>query len=159
MKDKKLQQMRAVRDSLLAHIRSLKPGELLSLVTMKDYHGFSKSRFPEELLTTILAPFGLSPQEVQAELVSIEGDLRHEVHVHHEAHAAVVMLGAKEHLPEPVDAEAYLADGWIAVVAGQEIDIPAETDHGFTGRGYFLSVQAPPIEREGGHDDYEKVQV
>ena len=153
--------MRRVSEHLLQQIREMKPGEFLERVPLKDYHGFPKGRLPEEMLLPALADFGLTPEQVQAELVLVNGDHRSKVHRHREAYAACTMLGEREHLPNPVGIEAYLNDRWFPANAGDEIDFPPDSWHGFSaneeqkGFGYFLSVQSPPIERPGGHDDFE----
>ncbi len=138
--------------------------KLLNGLVMKDYHGFSKARWPEELLNDALRwTGGLTPDDVQVEIVRVQTDLTHEVHHHKTAHAFVIILGAWSNLPNPIHAEGFIGGQWQSVGAGQEIDIPPGTAHGFRVNGdgdlWFLSVQSPQIERSDGHDDYYRVET
>jgi len=148
--------------------------EVATLISMEDYHGFSKSWLPDHFLKPILDPYGFLPHEVQVEIVSVTRDLRDEVHHHEEADAIVNILGKKQHLPNPVGASAFLENSstftpcvvfmgnneWFSLNASYRIDIPAGYKHGFTvepeGVLYFLSAQSPPITGPEGRNDYHK---
>jgi quercetin dioxygenase-like cupin family protein len=137
----------------------LSAGEkLLKELTMIDYHGFAKSRLPEEFQKKVLWSYKLTPSEVQIEVIKVTTDLRHEIHYHAEAFAYVVGLGSREHLPEPRGASVYLGHSWKSFAAGEKLEIPAGTNHGFTveegGELWFLSIQTPPIVDGQGRDDY-----
>lgn len=156
--------MRNVSQAVLMRLRAItSPEEITRLLNMRDYHGFMKSRLPEDFLVTILEPFGLTLKDIQVEVVSVSQDLTEEIHIHKEASAFVTILGQGENLPDPLRASGYIDEDWNRVGVGQEIEIPAGTPHGFTvergGILYFLSVQSPPIERAGGHDDYYRVSA
>lgn len=155
--------MQDIGRSAQSQLRSLDSDALVrELLNMRDYHGFSKSRLPPEFLSSILEPFGVTASDVQLEVVMVDRDMSHEVHVHNEANAFVIILGSEEHLPDPSHGECYLNEGWSPVTVSQEINIPAGTKHGFRSEGgviWFLSTQGPPIERSGGHDDYHRVEA
>jgi len=129
-------------------------------LSMKDYHGFKKCRVPPTVLDPILATYEVSPIDVQIEIVSVLCDLIHETHIHKVANAYIMVLGAVDRFDDPVDAYALRGKKWMAVTPGQIIDVPACIPHTVTvlsgGIVHFLSVQSPPIERNGG-DDYYKV--
>lgn len=136
---------------------------LLKSIELKDYHGFSKARWPEHLLISALHGTNLTPTDVQVEIVRVSTDLTSEVHFHADAHALITILGSRQHLPNPVELEAYIDGNWPEVAANQRIDVPPGTHHGLRARtnkgGWFLSVQSPPIEKREGHDDYHRVQA
>jgi len=131
-------------------------------VKLKDYHGFTKGRIPQEDLGKISNLYGVKPEQLQAELVSVEKDLSDEVHTHKLANAYCIILGEKENFPNTKNALGFIKDKWFEVSSGDVIDIPPNTKHGFTikpeGILFFLSVQTPPIESKDGHDDYYKVE-
>lgn len=143
-------------------LRELPDGALFNIIAMKDYHGFAKSRLPERILGSILMPYGLTPADIQVEIVAVTSDLSHEIHLHKEAHAFATILGAAEHVDNPRRAYGFKGGDWFPVTSCERVDIPEGIPHTFTvtepgGILYFLSVQAPPIEREGGADDYQMV--
>ncbi len=109
----------------------------------------------------VLAPYGLSENEVQVEVVRVTTDLANELHYHQKAHAHVIVMGSAENVDEPVRAQGYIEGVWSPVVSSQVIDIPPGTKHGFTvgeqGVLWFLSVQSPPIVDDSGQDDYHKL--
>lgn len=127
---------------------------------MVDYHGFLKSRLPEEFLASVLDPFNLTADDVQIEVVEVTKDLSHEVHYHEAAYAYCVGMGEKYHVAPPQKAKAFLNDHWFSFNDGDSVEIPQRVKHGFTieegGILNFLSVQAPPIVGHG-HDDYVRV--
>ncbi len=150
--------LKAISEDMVFWMQSLEPGKLLKTILLKDYHGFAKARIPYNIVAKILAPHGITPEDVQAELVAVFTDLSQETHLHKEARAFVIILGDAEHVSMPHDAYGFVGDlGWCKVAAGQRFDVPPNTPHTFTVRPggvlYFLSVQTPPIERGGG-DDY-----
>ena len=130
---------------------------------LSDYHGFAKRRLPEHVLKPMLAPYGLTPRDIQVELVGVFDDLSREAHTHARAHALACVLGRREGLLEPVAGYAFVSDRWLEAISGMTIDIPPGTVHTFAvkpgGVLYFLSVQAPPIEDGAGGDDYVRVQI
>lgn len=132
-----------------------------SKIPLKDYHGFEKGRIPSGVLYDIASKYNVTPEELQAELVKVTQDLSDEIHSHHNSRAYCILLGEREGLEAPREGFAFLVNKWSSVSAGETIDIPPETAHGFTvkpgGVLYFLSVQTPPIEDEHGHDDYERI--
>jgi hypothetical protein len=129
---------------------------------MLDYHGHGKARMHGFFLRPILRPYQASETSVQIEIVSVDTDLRHEVHKHHIAHAIVTALGEPEGFPDAVLAHSYAAGVWHEIYTGDQIDIPPGTPHGFTtspgGVLWFLSVQSPPIVGHDGNDDYHPHQ-
>ncbi len=145
---------------ILMQLRLIQGKALIENLEMLDYHGFSKGRMPEEFMKKVLWSYKLAPTEIQAEIIHVTKDLRHEVHFHAAAHAYVVGLGAKEHLPEPRLASAYQVNRWISFAAGQKLEIPPGMKHGFTveegGELWCLSVQAPPIVNGHGRDGYHR---
>ena len=152
--------LEAIADSILLKLKSASEEESARLLKMNDYHGFLKSRLPEDFLKEILAPFNLTSEDVQIEVVKVDRDLSNEIHYHEGSFAYCVCLGPEYRAEEPRGAKAYLKDTWLPVGAGDVVRIPPGTHHGFTvdegGVLVFLSVQAPPIERDG-NDDYHKV--
>lgn len=95
-------------------------------------------------------------------LVWSRGDLTHEKHHHRHASAFVVLLGPEYGFPEPQSFQKYVGDQWLPAYAGEKLEIPAGTVHGFTiepgktGAAYFLTIQTPPIVGSGGDDDYHR---
>ena len=151
-----------IAEAILQRLSSSSFSEAEKLLQMNDYHGFQKSRLPEEFLDEILVPFGLTPLDVQIEIVKVDRDLSKEVHYHKNSFAYCVCLGEKYKTENPQGAKAFLKESWFPMNAGDIIQIPPNTLHGFAvennGILVFLSVQAPPIEHEG-KDDYYKVEV
>jgi mannose-6-phosphate isomerase-like protein (cupin superfamily) len=131
-------------------------------IPMTDYHGFEKGRIPSGALEAIASKYSVTPDELQAEFVSVTKDLSDEVHIHHNSRAYCIILGEKEGLAPPKDGYVFLNDKWFPARADETIDIPPKTKHGFTvkpaGILHFLSVQTPPIEDNHGHDDYERIK-
>ncbi len=134
--------------------------QLVEMLSMQEYHGFGKARLPESFVAEVLHPYGVRTVDVQAEVIRVSTDLSKEIHFHKESTACVIILGREVYLDDPKSALAYVRDHWAEVCAQEEILIPRGTAHGFTvdveqgGILYFLSVQAPPIVRDDGHDDY-----
>jgi mannose-6-phosphate isomerase-like protein (cupin superfamily) len=132
-----------------------------SSISLSDYHGFQKGRIPEEVMISLTAKYGTTPDDIQAEIVLVESDLSREVHRHSKAHAYCTILGEEEHFDNPNLGYAFRDNKWFEVDAGDNVDIPPNTAHGFTTRPggvlYFLSLQSPPIESADGHDDYQLV--
>jgi len=151
--------LKSLSRAIIQYFRSLSSEEFWHMVEVQEYHGFGKSRLPEQFLQELLDPYNLVPKDVQIELVKVATDLTHEVHYHQRTFAFCTILGSSEHVDPPRAARAFLNDKWSDVTIGQEIEIPAGVLHGFTvdtqhnGILYFLSVQAPPIVRGDG-DDY-----
>lgn len=127
-------------------------------IVIKDYHGFSKGRISLIDLRVITQKYDTNPEIIQAEYVFVSKDLSDEVHRHLNAHAYCIVLGEEEYMDNPKHAQAFLNDHWFSIDAGDVVDIPPNTAHGFTiGDGgilHFLSVQTPPIESLEGEDDY-----
>lgn len=157
-----LKTLQQIAESILDTLRNATPEEAAKLLEMVDYHGFLKSRLPAEFLENILAPYNLTPEEVQIEIVKVDKDLTSEVHYHEGSFAYCVCLGEAYHTEAPRSASAFLNDRWSPVKEGDVVAIPAGTPHGFTveegGVLFFLSVQAPPIVNHG-KDDYHRVIV
>lgn len=132
------------------------------LLQMSDYHGFLKARMPQDFLEEILSPYQLTEWDVQIEIVKVDTDLSNEIHYHEGSYAYIVCLGQEYKTEDPKLASAYLKDTWTPIQAGDVIRIAPTTAHGFTveegGVLVFLSVQAPPIERDG-NDDYHRVSA
>ena len=150
-----------IADTILLRLRDADAAESARLLQMNDYHGFLKAKMPEDFLHQILSPLGLTPTDVQIEIVKVDRDLSKEIHYHDESFAYCVCLGGEYRTDDPRNAKAFVGDHWFPVHAGDVVKIPPKTPHGFTvendGVLVFLSVQAPPIER-GGQDDYHKVE-
>ena len=137
-------------------------------MVVAEYHGFGKARLPDDLLREVLTPHGLTPDEVQVEVVKVERDLSDEVHYHARSVAYVVALGSEDHFSDPpLRGRAFVNGRWQRFEKGDELTIPPGTPHGFTvwgtggGRGtlYFLSVQSPPIVGPREEDDYHRISV
>lgn len=156
------QTLKEIADKVLENLRQLPADEMKAIVNMGDYHGFLKSRLPEEFLSSILSPFNLTSKDVQIEVVEVATDLTHEVHYHEHSFAYCVCMGEEYHVKAPEKAKAYLVDHWAPVQDKDIVEIPAGTPHGFTieegGTLTFLSVQAPPIVHDN-HDDYIRIKV
>ncbi len=154
--------LQKIAESILEKLQNASAEESARLLQMNDYHGFLKAKIPPDFLQEILSPYGLTPHEVQIEIVKVDRDLSNEIHYHESSHAYCVILGEKEKVENPRVAQAFLKNHWFPVSAGEIVSIPPQTPHGFTvgegGHLVFLSVQAPPIEREGS-DDYHKVTL
>lgn len=152
--------LQRVAESILTKLKTASSEESARLLQMNDYHGFLKSRLPKDFLRDVLTPFNLTPAQVQIEIVKVDRDLSNEIHYHEGSVAYCVCLGEEYRIENPRGAKAFLKDAWFPVHAGDVVAIPAGTPHGFTvdegGVLIFLSVQAPPIERDG-NDDYHKV--
>jgi hypothetical protein len=152
--------LKKISDEIVAVFRKLPPEAVSDMISMIDYHGFWKTRLPHTFLCSILAPHGLSPDDVQIEIVKVDTDLTREVHFHAHAHAMIYALGKSEGLENAKRAMAYRHNIWRGIESGEEVDIPPGTPHGFSvepdGELWFLSVQAPPIVGDG-HDDYHQV--
>jgi mannose-6-phosphate isomerase-like protein (cupin superfamily) len=148
---------------VLVQLGALPEGRLYTLLHMRDYHGFNKSGLPPDLTEPLFNELGVEPSNVQAEIVRVSGDLRRQVHLHRHASAYIVFLGRNVGLDDPKLASAFLEDRWFPVEAGQQLEIPAGTPHGFTtaehGVLYFLSVQSPPIIGLNANDDYVLVDT
>jgi mannose-6-phosphate isomerase-like protein (cupin superfamily) len=149
--------LKKIADLVLEKIEQRTKEEVVGILNMANYHGFLKSRLPEEFLTSVLSPFGLTTDDVQVEIVEVTKDLSDEVHYHEHAFAYVICMGEKYHVASPKNAKAFLKDHWFPVKDSDIVEIPAGTKHGFTidegGALTFLSVQAPPIVGHG-KDDY-----
>lgn len=156
------EKLQGVAQRILRQIRNTGGAGVWAQVQFADYHGFLKGGVPESILSNALAESGLSPAEVQAEFVRVERDLTHEVHRHNRSAAFAVCLGLEEGVTPPCRAQAFIGGRWVAVGAGEEVDIPPGQAHGFTvesgGELTFLSVQSPPI-TWSGEDDYERVST
>lgn len=145
-------ELRQICERVIAAFRADK--SLGKSIALHDYHGFQKTRIPSRILKS-----EYDDDLLQAELVEVTADLTHEVHRHAAAHAYCYILGEKEGFPDPTRGFAFMNDAWKRVQAGDIVDIPPGTAHGFTvtaGTLHFLSIQSPSIER-AGHDDYEKL--
>ena len=154
------QTLKKIVEVVLERFASLSQEEFRRILNMSDYHGFLKSRLPEEFLSEVLVPFKLTPADVQIEVVEVATELKHEVHYHENAFAYCVCMGEKYHVRPPLKASAFLDNAWFPVVDAAVVEIPPRTPHGFTidegGTLTFLSVQAPPIVGHG-HDDYHRL--
>ncbi len=128
----------------------------------EDYHGFEKVRLSNDFLAGAAQDLLFNPRLIQPEVVRVTGDLTDQVHVHDNAFAHCVVLGAAYGCPDPSGAYCYLGGGWSEIQGcGQIVLIPPGTPHGFTVRKggvlWFLSVQSPPIKDDHGYDDYHKL--
>lgn len=152
--------LKKISDEIIATFRKLPPEAVSDMISMIDYHGFWKTRLPDTFVRSILAPHGLTSDDVQIEIVKVDTDLTAEVHFHAHAHAMIYALGQGEGLRNASGAVAYRHNTWQGIQSGEEVDIPPGTPHGFSvepdGELWFLSVQAPPIVGEG-NDDYHQV--
>lgn len=155
------QTLKEIARAVLAHLHDLSQEEMQHILNMADYHGFLKSRLPEEFLNSLLIPFGITSNDVQIEVVEVNTDLTHETHYHKHSFAYCVCMGEMYYVQPPKNALAFLNDSWFPVHDGDVVEIPAGTPHGFTvedgGTLTFLSVQAPPIVHDG-HDDYIRLK-
>ncbi len=125
---------------------------------MHKYHEHWKFRFPTEFLAQFDVLKDVDLTKIQAELVLVNNDLPGKIHYHEDSDAFVICLGVAEHLSDPRQALALNRGRyWESVRAGDGIEIPKLTIHGFTthqgGVLYFLSLQSPPISGEG-YDDF-----
>ena len=154
--------LQQIADSILVKLSTASQEEADRLLQMNDYHGFLKAKIPEDFLEEVLSPFQLTTRDVQIEIVKVDTDLSNEIHYHQDSYAYCVVMGDEYKVENPRGAKGYLNDSWMPVNKGDVVKIPPKTHHGFTvepgGILIFLSVQAPPIEREG-NDDYHKVTV
>ncbi len=141
-------------------ISQLHDRDFISGLTWKNYHGFLKSRLPDVKFRLLAHELGFDAEKCQAEIVEVTKDLSKEIHLHRNSRAYCVVLGEKDGFADPLYASVFLGDEWKPVRVGDIVDIPPSTTHGFTidkgGRLFFLSLQTPPIEHEGG-DDYERI--
>ncbi|MDB5190360.1 MAG: hypothetical protein JWN49_686 [Parcubacteria group bacterium] len=149
-----------IANRILLKLKAASTLESERLLQMNDYHGFLKARMPQDFLDEILSPYQLTEENVQIEIVKVETDLSNEIHYHENSYAHIVCLGQEYKTEDPKLATAFIENAWVTVRAGYVIRIPPKTPHGFTvddgGVLVFLSVQAPPIERDG-NDDYHRV--
>lgn len=158
-----LDELRAIRTAVLEFFRGLPSGALHKILHLRNYHGFGVSRLSEPLLASLLYDFGFEPKDVQVEVVRVDCDLTHEIHIHREATAVIAVLGPAEHLDSPRSGLAYYGNRWVELSAVDELEFPPECPHTVTitepnGLIYFLSVQAPPIRRPDS-DDYFRVRL
>jgi len=141
--------------------------EILSLIQHRfvEYHGHHKFEIGNLLMTQ--EDDLVDRDRVLIEIVRVDEKTNpdRQVHVHRNSNAIALILGEKHHFPFPAPyALVFSAElnRWIATGASETFTFEAGTPHGFTvekkGALYFLSVQSPPIERNG-KDDYEIVEV
>jgi mannose-6-phosphate isomerase-like protein (cupin superfamily) len=153
-----------ISSNVLAEIRAMSAEEFRTVLVHQEYHDFGKDDFTAGFIFDILNAAGLTKKDVQIDIISVERDLTHQIHYHKDAHAFIVILGEREHVPASTTAEAYIDGRWFPVSAGQVLSIPPGTHHGFRVQNNvadilrFLSVQSPPITRED-EDDYHQVPV
>ena len=153
-----------VSKELIAWLRERSDEEVRTLLAnMKEYHGFPKTRLPEDVISSLLKAHRLLPKKMQIELVRVPTDLSHKAHKHMRARAFISILGRKEHLSELKSEEGFAYIGlWLKVKSGDMFDVLPGTVHTFAaklGMGFeFLSVQTPPIEN-GVNDDFELVPI
>jgi hypothetical protein len=128
------------------------------IFTFTKFHGFLKAGIPKDILDPLVRTLSLRPGQVQVEVAGVLEDLAREVHIHERTRAHVTCVGENFGLPNPRDAYAFLAGRWTPMRLGENLDIPAGIEHGFTvdpgGCLYFLSVQSPPLISEDGTEDY-----
>lgn len=126
-------------------LKNMTAPEVEAMLVMVHHEGFSKAMIPETFLQEELLGHGLSPQDVQLDVVHVESH----VHVHQQLATVVVGLGPDEHFMEPCRAEMFLPRSRRPVHQDEVIPIPGGTRHGFTvkpgGSLYFLSVRSSPI--------------
>lgn len=155
--------LKSVCDDIRTVLRGLSRDAVLDMICMIDYHGFWKTRLPEDFLRSILAPYPLQPSELQIEIVKVDRDLTGEIHYHTHAHAVIYTLGEAEGVEDAARALAYGGDAWRQIQSGEEVNVPPGTAHGFSvepgGTLWFLSVQAPPIVGHQESDDYHRLVV
>lgn len=143
----------------LQHFRCLTREQFERMLRFETYHGFQKSRLPDEYLTKLLVAYNISPHNLQIEIVEVTSG-RREIHYHETTHAVCLIMGSQEHVADPVAAQAYLGDGWFGVSAGSVLWIPRLLHHGFVvdsakrGTLWFLSLQTPPLNDGRDHDDF-----
>jgi mannose-6-phosphate isomerase-like protein (cupin superfamily) len=155
------EKLRGISTDILDKLKKTPAEEHSRLLSFQDYHGFSKTRLPDDVLEEVLSGAGLTNEQLQVEIVGVNSDLTHEVHLHKESDAYVIVLGRGTNFEGPKNAKQFQGGKWIEVSENQEIQIPKGTPHGFTvedgGVLYFLSLQLPPIVDEQGDDDYVPV--
>lgn len=137
-------------------LRAFRAGSVAPQFHFMSYHGFGKATLDPEWVSSIL-PAELSIEDVQIDVISVKGDLSHQVHYHEHALAHLVILGPAEGAPAPKSAEAFLGSNWKQITSGSILLVRPGTAHGFRAavddEFWFLSLQCPPILRQGG-DDY-----
>jgi mannose-6-phosphate isomerase-like protein (cupin superfamily) len=151
-----MNQLRELSDLIIRNFRAISKSEFNSLLNMQDYDGFKKSSLPESFIGPLLEALRIEPTDVQVELIQVERDLANEIHFHAHADTFVVILGRRERVEKPWKAFAFQRrGGWIMLSAGDKLEIPRNTPHGFTvgidGRLCLLSVLSPPVASEDHH--------
>jgi hypothetical protein len=160
-----------IRDAVLGYIRKMSFKEFHESLDLKEYHGFGKADFNGDWVEEILARHGLGREEIQVDIIYLWTDLTDQIHQHHKSRAEIYVLGEREHLPNPMTAEAYLKGRWHRVFAGNTLGVSPSEPHGFRIPGvvrkelsaandklYFLSLQNPPIVT-AEYDDYHLVET
>lgn len=160
--EKQMSRLRAMAQEIVGRLHNIPALDHGKIFHFEDYHGFSKTRLPEDFYSKVLALHGETPENMQIEIVGVHADLTDEVHVHEKSDAFIIVLGLQTNFAKPFNAQAYIGGQWQFVEEGMEIEIPRGTPHGFTvalngGALFFLSIQSPPIVGEDGVDDYVKV--
>lgn len=156
------EKLRSISKDIIEQLKNIPATDHGKTFAFQDYHGFSKTRLPNNMLEPLLQKHAEKKENLQIEIVGVHADLTDEVHIHRKSDAFVVILGRTTNFAEPFSAQGYMKNEWQFVDEGQEIEIPRETPHGFTvsangGNLFFLSIQSPPIVGEDGTDDYTKV--
>lgn len=148
-----------IAKAILARFETIPVEEQVYLLKFIDYHGFQKSRLPDDLVNPLIISFGLHAKDLQAEIIEVTTDLSTELHYHQMSVAYIQVLGPREHFPAPKDASVFQGGQWLALQTNDALLIPPKAVHGFTvkpgGHLCFLSLQTPPIEK-AGKDDYHK---
>lgn len=151
--------LRHIAQSIISLFTNDKTNELQKNLTFIDYHGFAKSRLPENVIAEVLKPFSYSSEQLQIEIVRVNNDLTDQVHYHQFSHAFICVLSKENNFHAPINALAYKNDKWVEIDKNYQDFIYPNTPHGFTvsknGLLYFLSVQTPPIVHNG-FDDYHQ---
>jgi len=150
--------LKRVSSEVVVKLRSLLKEEVAQMLTMSEYHGFRKCPLSKKFIGEIIRFHDFDIDNIQLEIVHVDRDLRHEIHLHKKANAVAVCLDTADGFPGPRLARMFFHDRWLEVHAGDVIEIPARTPHGFTvstgGRLFFLSAQSPPIVGIDESDDY-----
>lgn len=98
---------------------------------------------------------GKPDKNVEVSLVTLKKEGQYPQHVHKGSDAYIIVTSGSANFLSGTES--------IPMSVGDKRDIPRGTPHGFeieAGKEFqFISVQCPPIKDEGGHEDFELVNM